>query len=92
MNKVELISVLSEKTGFTKKDCETLLRTLTETVTETLLSGEKVSISGFGSFETRDRAKKEAYNPVTKKKITVAAKKVPAFKPSKAFKDTVAQG
>lgn len=92
MNRVELISCLSDKTGFTKKDCEKLLHAFTDVVADTLTGGGKVSISGFGTFETRDRAQKEAYNPVTQLKITVAAKKVPAFKPAKALKDSVAQG
>lgn len=92
MNRVELISCISKETGFTKKDCEKLVRTFTDTIEKTLVAGGKVSISGFGTFETRERAQKEAYNPVTKVKKTVAAKLVPAFKPSKALKDSVAKG
>ncbi|MBQ4096356.1 MAG: HU family DNA-binding protein [Oscillospiraceae bacterium] len=91
MNKVELINVISEKTGLKKKQTEQFLKVFTETVTESLLADEKVSIAGFGTFETRERARKEAYNPVTKAKVTVEAKKVPAFKPSKAFKDTISK-
>ncbi len=91
MNKAQLIRFISEKTGFDKKQTEIFMETFTDSVTETLLSGEKVSISGFGTFEVRERAKKEAYNPVTKKTVTVPAKKAPAFKASKSFKEAVAK-
>lgn len=89
MNKVELIYFISEKTGFTKNQTEAFLKAFTESVTDTLLKGDKVSISGFGTFEVRERAKKEAYNPVTKAKVTVAEKKVPAFKAGKSFKEAI---
>ncbi len=92
MNRVELISKIAKETGFTKKDTEKFVRTFTDMITETLIGGGKVSISGFGTFETRARAQKEAYNPVTKLKITVAAKKVPAFKPAKGMKELVSAG
>ena len=91
MNKVEHINAISEKTGFKKNQTEQFLKAFTESVTNSLLEDEKVSIAGFGIFETRERAKKEAYNPVTKTKVTVKAKKVPAFKPSKALKDTISK-
>lgn len=92
MNKVELISTMSEETGFSKKDCEAMLLSLINTVKETLLHGGRVTISGFGCFERRERARKEAYNPVTKARIIVEPKAVPAFKPAKAFKELIATG
>ena len=50
MNKTELIAAVAEKTGLTKKDAERVINATTETITETLVKGEKVSVSGFGSF------------------------------------------
>ena len=89
MNKVELIRAIAEKANISKKDSEKALLAFTSIVTEALTNGEKVSIVGFGAFETRERAEKAAYNPVTKKKVTVAAKKVPAFKAGKSLKETI---
>ena len=89
MTKAELLSAIAKKGGYTKKDAEKALEAVIGTVTDTLAKGEKVSISGFGSFEVRQRAAKDSINPQTKKKIHIAAKKVPAFKAGKALKDLV---
>lgn len=90
MTKAELISAIAEKTEFTKKDSEAALTAVLESITEALKKGDKVSLVGFGTFEVRSRAAREGINPQTKKKIKIAATKVPAFKAGKALKDTVA--
>ena len=90
MTKAELISAIAEKTEFTKKDSEAALAAVLESITDALKKGEKVSLVGFGTFEVRSRAAREGINPQTKKKIKIAATKVPAFKAGKALKDTVA--
>ena len=87
MTKNDLISAIAEKGGYSKKEAEQAL--VTETITEALVKGEKVSIVGFGAFEVRDRAAKDSINPATKKPIHVPAKKVPAFKAGKALKEAV---
>ena len=89
MNKAELTAAIVKKTGFTKKDAEKALTTVIDSVSETLANGEKISLLGFGTFEVRERAEKTAINPRTKEQITVAAKKVPAFKAGKALKEAV---
>ncbi len=89
MNKVELISAIAEKTGFTKKDAENMIAAFTETVTEALAKGEKVSLVGFGTFETKTRAAREGVNPRTKEKISIPASKAPSFKAGKSLKDAV---
>ena len=71
------------------EEAEQALAAVTETITEALVKGEKVSIVGFGAFEVRDRAAKDSINPATKKPIHVPAKKVPAFKAGKALKEAV---
>ena len=58
-------------------------------ITDALVSGDKVQIVGFGTFEVRQRDAKEAINPRTKEKIQIPAKKAPAFKAGKALKDVV---
>ena len=89
MTKNDLIAAIAEKGGYTKKEAEQALMTVTGTITDALTRGEKVSIVGFGSFEVRDRAAKDSINPATKQPIHVDAKKVPAFKAGKALKEAV---
>ncbi|MDO5124878.1 MAG: HU family DNA-binding protein [Ruminococcus sp.] len=89
MKKSEIISVIAEKTSSTKKDAEKCLNAVIDTITDALKKGEKVSITGFGTFEVRNRAAKDAINPATKTPIHVPAKKVPAFKAGKALKEAV---
>lgn len=89
MNKTELITSMAEKSKLTKKDSELALKALIESVEEALVSGEKVQVVGFGTFETRERAAREGVNPRTKEKIQIAAATVPAFKAGKEFKDKV---
>ena len=89
MTKSELISAVAEKNSLKKKDAEVIVSSVIETIADSLSKGEKVAISGFGTFEVRERAEKNAINPATKKPIVIPAKKVPAFKAGKALKDVV---
>ncbi|MBR1423200.1 MAG: HU family DNA-binding protein [Ruminococcus sp.] len=89
MTKAELISAIAAKGEYSKKDAEKALTAVTASITEALAKGEKISLVGFGTFEVRQRAAKTSINPRTKEKIKVPAKKVPAFKAGKAFKDAV---
>lgn len=89
MNKAELVNVIAQKGGYTKKDAEKALTSFIGAVTDSLEKGEKVTITGFGTFEVRDRAAKMSINPATKEPINVPAKKVPAFKAGKALKEIV---
>ena len=90
MTKSELVAAIAEKGGYnTKKDAEKALSAVVDAITDALVKKEKVSLVGFGTFEVRHRAEKEAINTATKKPIHVAAKAVPAFKAGKALKDAV---
>ena len=91
MNKTELIAAVAEKTGLTKKDAERVINATTETITETLVKGEKVSVSGFGIIEVKAREARTGRNPRTKETIEIPATRLPAFKASKTLKDTVAK-
>ena len=91
MNKMELIQEVSERAGLAKKDAEKALNALLDTVADTLASGDKVQLVGFGSFETKAREARTGRNPKTKESIKIPASKVPVFKPGKALKDVVAQ-
>ena len=89
MTKAELVNMIAEKGEYSKKDAEKALSTVIGSITDALTSGEKISLVGFGTFEVRDRAAKEAINPITKEPVHVPAKKVPAFKAGKALKEAV---
>ena len=89
MNKTELVAVMAEKSGLTKKDAERVVSATFETITAQLKAGEKVQISGFGIFEVKKREARVGRNPRTKEAIEIPASKVPAFKASKSLKDTV---
>ena len=89
MNKTELIAAVAERSGVTKKDAERMLNATIDSITASLASGEKVQISGFGIFETKDREARVGRNPHTKQAIEIPAARVPAFKASKNLKDIV---
>ena len=91
MNKTELIAAVAESAGLTKKDAERVLNAAIDTITVSLVKGEKVQISGFGTFEIKDREARIGRNPHTKEAIDIPATRVPTFKPSKALKDNVAK-
>lgn len=89
MNKAELISVMAEKSGLTKKDSEKALNAFVEAVEDALAEEDKVQLVGFGTFEVRERKARKGRNPQTGEEIDIPAAKVPAFKAGKALKDIV---
>lgn len=89
MNKTELIAVVAEKAGLTKKDVEKAVSATLETIKEEVAEGGKVQIIGFGTFEARTRKERTGKNPRTQEEVKIAAATVPAFKAGKAFKDVV---
>ncbi len=91
MNKSELIAAVSQSAGLTKKDTERALNAALDAITASLRNGEKVQLSGFGTFEVKDREARIGRNPHTKEAVEIPATSVPVFKASKALKDTVAK-
>ena len=89
MNKLDLVNAISKETGVSKKVADQALAAVLDSIKEGLKKGEKVSLVGFGTFETRKRAARKGRNPQTGKEMKIAAKTVPAFRPGKALKDTV---
>ena len=89
MNKTELIAAAAEGAGLTKKDTERVINAAIDAVTAALVKGDKVQVSGFGTFETKEREARVGRNPHTKEAIEIPATRVPAFKASKALKDNV---
>ena len=91
MNKTELIAAVAAKTGLTKKDAEKVVNATIDSITESLVKGDKVNVSGFGIFEVKTRGERVGRNPRTKETIQIPATKLPAFKAAKALKDAVAK-
>ena len=89
MNKPELVSSIAGKTGMKKKDAEAMLDAFVASVKGALKKGEKVALIGFGTFATRERAKRGGVNPRTGKKITIPAKTVPYVKKKSEFSDKI---
>lgn len=89
MNKQELTAAIAAKSGLTKKEAGAALAALTDAIKEGLQGGEKVALSGLGTFEVRERAAREGKNPRTGEKVKIPARKLPAFKAGKALKDAV---
>ena len=89
MNKTELISIVSENAGLSRKDTERMLGAAIDAITAALVKGEKVQLSGFGTFEAKVRKARIGRNPHTKQPIEIPATRIPAFSPSKALKDAV---
>ncbi len=91
MNKTELIAAVAEKASISKKDADSAVNAVIDTIVEALAAEEKVQIVGFGTFEIRSRSARQGRDPRTNSPITIPASKVPAFKAGKAFKDSVSK-
>lgn len=89
MKKSELVAIMAEKADLKKVDAEKALNAFVDAVTEALTKGDKISLVGFGSFETKKRAARKGKNPQTGAVIDIAASTVPTFKAGRGLKDAV---
>jgi DNA-binding protein HU-beta len=89
MNKAELIDAVTAKTGLSKKDTKETIEATIAAITETLVKKDTVSLIGFGTFSTSDRAARTARVPGTGKEVQVPATTVAKFKVGKALKEAV---
>ena len=92
LTKADLIEEVLRVTELPRKESETIVETIFESIIGALQKGEKIEIRGFGSFRTRERRGRVGRNPKTGEKVEVPAKKIPFFKPSKELKDLVNTG
>jgi DNA-binding protein HU-beta len=90
MNKGELVDTVAAKAQVTKKEADSILSAAIDSIMEAVASGDKVTLVGFGSFESRQRAERDGRNPQTGKTLKIPATTVPAFSAGKQFKDLVA--
>ena len=89
ISKADLIKELAETSGVGQKEVKTLVDGMLSSVTGHLKSGDKVQLTGFGTFEVRERSARTGVKPGTSEKIEIAASKYPAFKAGKGLKDSL---
>lgn len=89
MNKNELIVALAQRTDLSKKDAEKAVLAVMDIIKETLTTGEKVSLVGFGTFEAKKRAARMGHNPATNAQIEIPASVAPTFKAGKSLKEAL---
>ncbi len=89
MNKPELVNSIAEKVNTTKKQAEDMVAALFDTIMDALAKGDKVVISGFGTFEVHERANRVGRNPQTGEEMLIDGSKAPVFKSAKVFKDFI---
>lgn len=89
MNKTQLIEKMANRSGLTKKDAQEALNAFIDIVTNTLKQGEDVALIGFGTFSVAERPAREGINPLTKKKIQIAASKTAKFKVGAGIKNAL---
>ncbi len=81
MNKTELISAVAKKAELTQGQAKAAVDAMMDAIADALKAEDKVALLGFGTFSVSERAAREGFNPITKEKITIEAKKVVKFKP-----------
>lgn len=89
MQKTDFIKAVAERTGVSQKETKQVIDAALDIIAETLAKGEKVTLTGFGTFEVRDRQAREGVNPQTREKIHIPATKTPGFSASSTLKDSV---
>lgn len=89
MVKLDVVAKVAEKAGLTKADASRAMEAVTDTISAALKKGEKVTLTGFGTFEVRQRAARMGRNPQTGASLHIPATKTPAFKAGKSLKEAV---
>ena len=89
MNKTELIERVALQADVPEAEAKRYFEAFEGVVTEALRGGEEVRITGFGKFYVREQKAREGVNPQTKDKISIPAKKVPAFSAGNTFKESI---
>ena len=89
MNKVELVANIAEKTGFTKAQAEKAFEAVFDAIQDALIEGEKVVVTGFGTFEVKERVARKGHDPRTREEIAIPSLKAATFKPGKILKARV---
>ena len=89
MNKVKLVKTVADAADVPKSVANRVIREFMETVSAELAKGDRVVLTGFGTFSVKQRSARIGRNPQTGAKIQIAAAKIPSFKAGKRLRDTV---
>jgi len=89
MTKADIVDKVYEKVGLSKKESAELVEQFFETLKETLVSGKKIKIAGFGNFEVKEKSDRRGRNPQTGEEITIEARRILTFKPSAVLKAAI---
>ena len=89
MTKRELIEIVAKKANLTNKAAREAIQAFINSIRDSLKRGEKIVITGFGTFSVRKRVERVGRNPKTGEKITISARKAPGFTPGKTLKKAV---
>ena len=89
MTKAELVDEVARVVQLTKKQAETIVNIVFDSIVESLRAGQKIELRGFGSFRLRSRKSRTGRNPKTGEKVDVPSKKIPYFKPGKELKELI---
>ena len=89
MTKAELVDEVAQAVLLTKKQAEMIVNIVFDSIVQSLRSGEKIELRGFGSFRLRSRKSRTGRNPKTGEKVEVPPKKIPYFKPGKELKELI---
>ena len=89
MNKTELIAAAAEASGIQKKDAERFMNAALDIMAQALKKGDKVQLTGFGTFEVKQRQARMGRNPKTREAVEIPPARVPDFKPSQNLKEIV---
>ena len=89
MTKQHVINALADRAGLTKVDAAKVLDAFYDIVSDALARGERVTLTGFGTFEVRTRAERMGRNPQTGAPLRIPETRTPAFKAGKGLKDAV---
>lgn len=92
MTKAELVDEVARKTALPKKQAEIIVNTVFESIVDSLKSGEKIELRGFGSFRIRQRDSRVGRNPKTGERVEVPSKRIPYFKPGKELREMLNHG
>lgn len=89
MSTSQLVDHVAERTGMSKSQAKQAVNAVLETMSDTLAKGDRVQLSGFGSFEIRNRAERQGTNPRTREKVTIPASKAVGFRPASSLRERV---
>ncbi len=89
MTKSDLIDHVANEAGLSKKDAGAAVNAVFDGIRDTLAKGDSVTVTGFGTFDVRERSARQGVNPATGEKMQIKASKAPGFKAGKTLKDSV---